>query len=342
MPFSKLAIESLLTNGFGFLSQTFGSLMAPFYYIFDPTKRLFFLYLLVSGIVAFAVVFVKTKTVDSVFKTLFNRRVWLHPSSKTDMQLLFFNSVLRFVIFLLVFQGSLSLTKAVVRLLNQYVELQSPWQLSYGSMVAIYSVVSFVALDFSRFLQHYLFHKVPFLWRFHKVHHSAEVLTPITLYRTHPVESLVSGVRRIAVVGLVSGVFVFYTQSLIGAYAIFGVNAFDFVFNIFGSNLRHSHIWLSFGPINHLFVSPAQHQIHHSRALRHRDKNFGFAFSVWDKLFGSFHQVRFKKEFVIFGVQGETHRSLRQALMAPRTKPTGVANPIKVRIRDNIAVDPGA
>ena len=80
-----------------------------------------------------------------------------------------------------------------------------------------------------------------------------------------------------------------------------------------------SHIWLSFGPLNHIFMSPAQHQIHHSRSDKHRDKNLGVALSLWDKIFGTFYQVK-GKEFLIFGVRGERHKTLLQSLMAPLWK----------------------
>lgn len=301
-----------------FLKSLGEAFTEPLLFVFDPSKRLFFLYLLSSVALAFLTLLFQQRNVHAAVAGLLNKKVWTHPSSRADIQLLVFNSVFRFLLFLFVFQGSLSLTKFVVRQLTGFFGRAQAWDLSFAWVVAVYSVLSFVILDFSRFFQHYLFHKVPFLWRFHKVHHSAEVLTPLTLYRTHPVESLVSSFRRILVVGLVSGYFVYSTQSVIGAYAVFGVNAFDFAFNIFGSNLRHSHIWLSFGPINHLFMSPAQHQIHHSRSRKHFDKNFGFAFSVWDKVFKSFYNVGSKKEFLIFGIRGETHHNFWQALWAPR------------------------
>ena len=69
---------------------------------------------------------------------------------------------------------------------------------------------------------------------------------------------------------------------------IVGANMFVFAFNVLGSNLRHSHIWLSWGNcIEKIFLSPAQHQIHHSYAPEHIDKNFGTCFALWDKLAGS-------------------------------------------------------
>ncbi len=296
---------------------SFEKWLEPFFFVLDPSKRLFFVYLLSSVVLGvWAVGRQKKSPVFQSFESLLNPRVWFHPSSRIDFQLLILNSLLKTFLFVFVFVTSLWVSKVVLRGMAGLFPDQSPLRINYETGLLAYAFISFVFLDFARFFQHYLFHKIPLLWRFHKIHHSAQVMTPVTLYRTHPIESLISAFRRIFVIGLISGLFLFYTQSIIGPFAIFGVNAFDFAFNFFGSNLRHSHIWFSFGPLNYLFVSPAQHQIHHSRAIKHRDKNLGFALSCWDQIFGTFYQVR-AKEFLIFGVRGERYHNLWQALKAP-------------------------
>jgi sterol desaturase/sphingolipid hydroxylase (fatty acid hydroxylase superfamily) len=288
---------------------------APMTYLLLPDKRLFFGYLLTSFFMALAVLLLAGYGPRRVFRKIFNKKVWWHKSSQVDYQLFVFNIFLRMVFLGIASVSSVAVAMMILRFLNSYF-LYHGLGLSYSGGLLFFTLLSFVALDFSRFFQHYLMHKIPFLWRFHKVHHSAQVLTPMTLYRTHPVESLISVVRRTLVLGSISAIFIFLTKSPIGGYEIIGVNIFDFVFNILGSNLRHSHIWLSFGPLNYLFISPAQHQIHHSRAKKHFDKNFGIALSLWDQIFGSFHNVG-KKQFLIFGLQNEKHQSLAQALRAP-------------------------
>ena len=292
------------------------SLAAPFLFIVDPTKRLFFIYLISSVALAVITFWFSEKSLKISIEKLFDGRVWQHSSTRVDVSLLFINTILKSFLFAGVAISSIMVAKVVVKQLYGFFPDHVATKWSYGFVVGTYSLTSFIALDFTRFFQHYLFHKIPFLWRVHKVHHSAEVLTPLTLYRTHPVESVVSAFRRVIVVGVISGFFIFHAQSTIDAYAILGVNAFDFAFNFFGSNLRHSHVWLSFGPLNHIFISPAQHQVHHSRAEKHIDKNLGFALSLWDKLFGTFYQIH-KKEFLIFGIRGERHKNILSALKAP-------------------------
>ena len=85
-----------------------------------------------------------------------------------------------------------------------------------------------------------------------------------------------------------------------------------FICNALAANLRHSHVWLSFGPhIEHVLNSPAQHQIHHSDAPRHFHKNFATNLSLWDWLFGTLYVTRAKPEVISFGTgEGDHERYL--------------------------------
>mgnify|MGYP005703375245 FL=1 len=69
-----------------------------------------------------------------------------------------------------------------------------------------------------------------------------------------------------------------------------GANVLLFLFNTAGSNLRHSHIGIRYWSwLEYILISPAQHQLHHSVAQKHHDKNFGAALAIWDYIFGSLH-----------------------------------------------------
>lgn len=290
--------------------------LAPITVLAESDKRLFYVYLLTSFALGMVVLYKKEKSIIKSFKSFFNLKVLNHRSSRLDVSLFVFNTFLKIFLFSFVTFSSLMVSQFVTPFLYKSFPHFQPWQLSYAQVMILYTVFSFVLLDFSRFFQHYLFHKIPFLWEFHKIHHTAEVLTPMTLFRTHPLESVVASFRRILVLGTAAAFFTFATQSMIGVYAILGVNAFDFVFNFFGSNLRHSHIWLSFGPLNYIFISPAQHQVHHSRDRKYFDTNFGIVLSIWDQLFGTFYSPK-QKEYIIFGVRGEKHESFKEALVQP-------------------------
>lgn len=155
------------------------------------------------------------------------------------------------------------------------------------ALTLLFAFVLFIVNDFCKFLVHRAFHRIPLLWPFHAVHHSADSLTPLTLYRIHPVEFIINSLRSFITSVLVSGSFVYLFANNISLFQIIGVNLFVFIFNLAGSNLRHSPFYLGFGRLEKLFISPAQHQIHHSVEVKHFDKNFGSALAIWDGLFNS-------------------------------------------------------
>ena len=109
--------------------------------------------------------------------------------------------------------------------------------------------------------------EIPVLWAFHKVHHSATALNPLTVFRTHPIESIVFSLRGALVQGICIAVFVFFFGGQVQLVTVFGAGILNFLFNALGANLRHSHIPIGFWkPVEYVFISPAQHQIHHSTA----------------------------------------------------------------------------
>jgi sterol desaturase/sphingolipid hydroxylase (fatty acid hydroxylase superfamily) len=166
------------------------------------------------------------------------------------------------------------------------------------------SIAALLIFDFGYYVAHYLMHRIPSLWHFHEVHHSAEVLTPVTGYRVHPMERLVMGV----VVSLFTAVAaLFYSRSFdqeARFLDLFGANAVLIALYSLGFQLRHSHIWFSYGPVGeHLLISPAQHQIHHSKDPKHWNKNFGYNLAAWDLLFGTLY-VTHGPEALEYGVPG--------------------------------------
>jgi hypothetical protein len=163
-----------------------------------------------------------------------------------------------------------------------------------------HTVASVLAMDLGLFLAHYLQHRVPVLWEFHKVHHSAQVLTPLTAYRMHPVDDVLAMSLSGLFAGVVLGTFNFLQPGNAGAATVLGLNAALFLYYASGYNLRHSHVWLSYGSVlSRVFISPAQHQIHHSKAPQHFDKNFGFIFAFWDVWFGSLYVPRAKEHIEV-------------------------------------------
>ena len=149
----------------------------------------------------------------------------------------------------------------------------------------LFTACLFVVDDASRYYLHRLMHRWPALWAFHRVHHTAESLTPFTVFRTHPVEGVLFGLRSALVQGFLIGVFVFLFYDRVTLLSVLGANVFTAALNLLGSNLRHSPVPISYGKtLESWLISPAQHQIHHSQAREHWNKNFGAFIAVWDRL----------------------------------------------------------
>jgi sterol desaturase/sphingolipid hydroxylase (fatty acid hydroxylase superfamily) len=165
------------------------------------------------------------------------------------------------------------------------------------------TVLAFLMADFGFFFAHYLLHRIPILWHFHEVHHSAEVLTPVTVYRVHPVEEIVNGAVGAVVGALGAASYAAIKGRDVTLIELYGLNAVFLAFYVSAFQLRHSHVWLSYGPaLSRVFISPAQHQIHHSRDSRHWGKNYGFVLAVWDVMFRSLYVPR-TREALSFGTE---------------------------------------
>ena len=268
-------------------AELFELVATPASFFFDAGKRVYWLYLLTALLIASAVVAVQKGKFDlkSQLKSLFNPSYWFAKSSLYDLVLMFVNSSLRLLLLVPLFGSHLALTIGVGSFLQDNVGDAPTIELSWFAIALIFSVTFFIVEDLSRFALHYCMHKYKFLWRFHKTHHSATVLTPFTLFRVHPVEHILYFTRGLVIFGVISGIFIWLFSGKLTALQVLGVDIFGFVFNFLAANLRHSHIWLSFGRLEKFLVSPAQHQLHHS--ANHRFANLGSTLSIWDGILGT-------------------------------------------------------
>lgn len=301
---------------FDFLSLNLAELSQ---YLMDANKRIYFGYLLSALLLAIPVFLVQSqkKSITSFFRFVFPKRIYFARSSRHDYTLLIINKFIKAALFPVVAVTMVPIALTVSSGLENVFGYFEHLQLSKLSVIAIFTLLLFIIDDFTRFYLHYLLHKTPFLWEFHKVHHSAEVMTPFTIYRSHPVESYLYACRMALTQGFVVGVCYYFLGPTLQMFDILGANIFVFVFNFMGSNLRHSHIWLSWGDkIEGWFISPAQHQIHHSTAVEHFDTNMGSALAIWDRMAKCLVKASTVKTLHI-GLKGTDHSSLFRIYFDP-------------------------
>jgi sterol desaturase/sphingolipid hydroxylase (fatty acid hydroxylase superfamily) len=110
-------------------------------------------------------------------------------------------------------------------------------------------------------------------------------------------------IRGTIVFGLVTGFFYFFFENQLEVIEILGVNIGRFIFLFVGANLRHSHVPLFYSRwLEHIFISPVQHQIHHSLEPSDYNKNMGSHLAIWDLLFGTLKVSDKEKLEYVFGI----------------------------------------
>lgn len=138
-------------------------------------------------------------------------------------------------------------------------------------------LLAIVLLDLAIYAQHVVFHKVPLLWRLHRVHHADTEMDVTTGIRFHPVEIIVSiGIK-------------------LGAIAVLGapplaVFLFEVILNA-GAMFTHANLKLPAGmerSLRLLVVTPSMHRVHHSAERIDTDSNYGFNLSIWDRIFSTY------------------------------------------------------
>ena len=169
--------------------------------------------------------------------------------------------------------------------------------------------LSILILDFVSYFMHVLYHKVPLMWRFHKMHHSDTAMDVTTAARFHIGEHVIS----LSVRALVYAIFAMKLEFILISESIFLVNVL----------LQHSNITLT-EPIDRIyrifFTSPNMHKVHHSNKEAETDSNYTSVFSFWDRLFRTYTIVKNPKK-IIYGVKGlEKEQSFISMLMTPFKK----------------------
>jgi sterol desaturase/sphingolipid hydroxylase (fatty acid hydroxylase superfamily) len=198
------------------------------------------------------------------------RRALSIPKAKrwvNNLALLLVNSVLVRLLFPAAAVGFAAFAQA------KSIGLLHVWQVPEALAV----VLSVALLDFAIYVQHVVFHAIPALWRLHRVHHADLDFDVTTGTRFHPIEILLSmGIKFVLI-------------CMLGP-PVLAVLVFEILLNV-TAMFNHSNIRMP-GKVDSLIrrvlVTPDMHRVHHSTEHTETNSNFGFCFSVWDRLLGTY------------------------------------------------------
>ena len=257
----------------------------------------------------------------TLVRALLPRRILHHRSNQADIGYLFFNVFVYGIVFgwsALSYQAvSNGIVSTLAALFGTPPQAAPDWLAR-----AVITLMLFLAYELGYWFNHWLSHKVPLLWEFHKVHHSAEVLTPLTNFRVHPVYAFVFANIIAFSAAVASGLGHYAFGDTTYQYALADTNIILVLFIHGYVHLQHSHVWLSFtGWLGRVLVSPAHHQVQHSADPKHYNKNFGSCLALWDWMFGTLYVPSKSREALSFGVPGhEDAHTVKGEFVTPLVK----------------------
>lgn len=146
-----------------------------------------------------------------------------------------------------------------------------------GWPVGLEMLLAVLIFDFAIWAQHLITHKIPLLWRLHRVHHADVDMDVTTAIRFHPVEIALSMLLKIGLVYLLgpSAIAIILFEIILNGTAMF----------------NHANIRLPLAldaMLRRVLVTPDMHRVHHSVHRAEHDSNYGFSLSVWDRMFGTY------------------------------------------------------
>jgi sterol desaturase/sphingolipid hydroxylase (fatty acid hydroxylase superfamily) len=174
------------------------------------------------------------------------------------------------------------------------------------SSPALAGILTFLVLDLYMYVWHQSMHRVPFAWRFHRVHHTDRHMNVSTAYRFHPIEIISSSFPKLLLIwglGIASSFVLIY----------------ELVFTVIVA-LHHSNLRLPPSidrVLAQMIVTPNSHRIHHSQLVTETNSNYGSVSIWWDRIFGTYHS-RSDIERIQLGVSDEARElNILQSMLLP-------------------------
>ncbi len=195
---------------------------------------------------------------------------------RKDFWLDFFYMFFNFFVFAIVISGVYSLLEKAFSDFGVTMESLTVIDLS-GLAMVWQLLIFFVILDFVQWFTHILLHRYPFLWEFHKVHHSVAEMGFAAHLRYHWMENIFYKPLKTMGVMLLGGFEP--EQAYIVHFAAITIG-----------HLNHANIKLTYGPLKYIFNNPVMHLWHHVYHLPEGHPNginYGISLSLWDYIFGT-------------------------------------------------------
>ena len=272
----------------------------------------------------------------TIWRALFPRRILAHRSNQIDFFYFCFNVFLFGIVFGWAVLSYQFISNGIIAGLVALIGPVSPSALPAWFSRTVITLMLFLAYELGYWFNHWLSHKVPVLWEFHKVHHTAEVLTPLTNFRVHPVYSWIFANILAFAAAVANGFGNYMFGDTTYQYALNDTNIILVLFIHAYVHLQHSHMWISFrGALGRIFISPAHHQVHHSGNPKHFNKNFGSCLALWDWMFGTLYVPEKEREPLTFGFpdQPDAH-TLKGELVAPLVNAAAHFKPLLPKAAD--------
>lgn len=265
----------------------------------------------------------------TIVRALFPRRIMRHASNQADIFYLFFNVFMFSVLFGWAVLSYQFISNGIIAGLIAVAGPVAPSTWPPYVTRSVITAMLFLAYELGYWFNHWLSHKVPVLWEFHKVHHTAEVLTPLTNFRVHPIYGWIFANILAVSAAVANGIGNYMFGETAYQYAINDTNIILVLFIHTYVHLQHSHMWISFrGALGRILISPAHHQVHHSGNPKHFDKNFGSCLALWDWMFGTLYVPAKEREPLVFGFPGNANaHTVKGELVEPFVNAAGHLKP---------------
>jgi sterol desaturase/sphingolipid hydroxylase (fatty acid hydroxylase superfamily) len=260
------------------------------------------------------------RSVTKLAKYIFPPEIYKSPNTRVDLIVFIFSKIFwgpLVVALMTLVAVAVATQNALIYFFGERPPIMhESWQVFWSQFS-----VSYLSGEFSIYLAHRLMHTNKVLWSFHRPHHSAEVLTFLTGNRNHPLETLLFVIFGALIGGVSTATLLYSTGTAMHPAlpaALLVISAFAGMMD----KLQHSHLRLSFGPLNFVFQSAHMHQIHHSAESVHRDKNFGATSSLFDWIFGTIYIPKTQEKYRLGLSENEIgnenpHKLVRDVYLEP-------------------------